>query len=568
MSRRNLVLSVCLSSAILILQLLIRRQDRGLELTHCRMRGQYETPLLRISPGSLRSKDQQRRAENDESSIERPRSRRIADHTGPVALLIHGLSASKSAMIHLGSELALCGVECYLMDLPGHGESVERFSLAACGPAIREVIEELRSNRRDQSKPDIGETSPPLVLVGHSLGAGLALGAGKVDPTVTGVIAVSPAGEPIDRAHPKNVLVILGDYDLPAARKAASFIFEQGTGITPPPLNSPGIWSNPEASRRLVVLAWADHTTGIFRWDSIWHMVNWLEGLFSGAIIRQQPGPIRFLLRVFFCCSMVLLFLPAFELIADFVSFLSHRFSFQPGNTPLCVTTLRREPEAPARGFCKIWSLQSGIASLWIYGIAASLAALILLAWNPWARLGLMGGGYLSGFLCLTGFLALGLHRPPIDALRISLEELLCLCLSLLFLLFVVAPALSQNIFHVGLSHHRLWRLPWVILSVFPFYLFDEWICRNVRPLLGSTRFFLFHFSTRLILTLVLLLGFFVLQNNELLIVLILPGLLGLSVLCGCFSRWIFRRIPNITSIALFGALMTGWFFTTFFVQV
>src|SRR6266702_6171237 len=41
----------------------------------------------------------------------------------PVALLAHGVTASKETLFRFGEALAAAGVVCFAVDLPGHGES-------------------------------------------------------------------------------------------------------------------------------------------------------------------------------------------------------------------------------------------------------------------------------------------------------------------------------------------------------------------------------------------------------------------------------------------------------------
>src|SRR5262245_790417 len=119
----------------------------------------------------------------------RPASR--VEESPPVnVLLIHGLSASKSAMKQMASELARWGCCCYLIDLPGHGNSRERFSYEATVKAIDRAVLGLLSESNDAN-----HSSAPLVIVGHSFGARMALGAAERHPNIAAVIALSPAAE-------------------------------------------------------------------------------------------------------------------------------------------------------------------------------------------------------------------------------------------------------------------------------------------------------------------------------------------------------------------------------------
>ncbi|MCI0424072.1 MAG: hypothetical protein L0312_33495, partial [Acidobacteria bacterium] len=85
---------------------------------------------------------------------------------------------------------------------------------------------------------------------------------------------------------------------------------------------------------------------------------------------------------------------------------------------------------------------------------------------------------------------------------------------------------------------------------------------------LGGARLMLFHLSTRLILAIVVLLGFFVLRNGQFLVVLILPGLLLTGLLCWGLTAWIHRKTGSVAASALFASLATAWFFSVFFAQL
>jgi hypothetical protein len=136
------------------------------------------------------------------------------------------------------------------------------------------------------------------------------------------------------------------------------------------------------------------------------------------------------------------------------------------------------------------------------------------------------------------------------------------------FLLVLVVPSISKYFVHCTLSLGRVWRVPIIALCLAPFYLFDEWASRCLMRPCSRANLLFFHLSSRLIIALVLLLGFFVLQNAQFLIVLVLPGLLGLSVLCWIYAGFIYNRTRSITASSLFSALSAACFFSAFFAQV
>ncbi len=69
-----------------------------------------------------------------------------------------------------------------------------------------------------------------------------------------------------------------------------------------------------------------------------------------------------------------------------------------------------------------------------MYAFAASLAVLFLMWINPWERLGLMGGDYLTGLLCATGIVGLAVLRPDWKSADDEWRALLCSLLAWLIL--------------------------------------------------------------------------------------------------------------------------------------
>src|SRR5256885_15431513 len=82
---------------------------------------------------------------------------RAASGPGPVALLAHGVTASKETLFRFGEALAAAGFVCFAVDLPGHGESRRLFSFAENAPTLEGIARAIGSVE---------------VFVGHSMGAG------------------------------------------------------------------------------------------------------------------------------------------------------------------------------------------------------------------------------------------------------------------------------------------------------------------------------------------------------------------------------------------------------------
>src|SRR4051812_11730785 len=74
----------------------------------------------------------------------------------PVALLAHGVTASKETLFRFGEALAAAGFVCFAVDLPGHGESARPFDT---GDIVSKLEEATRA------------VGPVDVFLGHSMGA-------------------------------------------------------------------------------------------------------------------------------------------------------------------------------------------------------------------------------------------------------------------------------------------------------------------------------------------------------------------------------------------------------------
>jgi len=459
-------------------------------------------------------------------------------------LLIHGLSASKAAMRQMAAELARWGSDCYLIDLPGHGSSPEPFTFQATASATDQAIQSLLSGPQGTST-----SSPPLVVIGHSFGARVAIAAVQRHSQVAAMVALSPAAEGFEPEAMAPLLIVTGEFDFPFVRRGAVFLYEHVARTRLPELGSPGQWQSAAGPVRLVVLPWTDHSQTLFKPSSLQEIKMWLTRV-SPAIAEIPFSPwafsLRTQLRALFCLLSLLIWFPVVGLLADLVMAGKRGTNSEP---MISLST-------------------AGVPLICVYALAGSLATLVLVWMNPWERLGLMGGDYLTGLLSITGILGLVALRPEWKSMAHRGRALLCSALAWLILVAGCSPWITSEFVHLELNSIRFWRFPWIAFSVLPFFLFDEQVCRRVFRGLGAWRVLMFHFSTRFVLGIALMLGFFVLRNGQFLVVLILPGLLLTSFLCWCLAAWIHRTTGSVEASGLFGALATGWFFSVFFAQL
>ncbi len=148
-----------------------------------------------------------------------PATRFIPSDPGPhpVALLAHGVTASKETMFRFGEALATAGFECFSVDFPGHGASPHPFSFQKTASALK-------------------MDRPVDVFVGHSMGAyagSMAVRNGDLNPHL--LIAVGALPRLGDQGPP--LLLLAGEWE---------------EAVSPRLLKS-------RAGTRLILFPWCDH---------------------------------------------------------------------------------------------------------------------------------------------------------------------------------------------------------------------------------------------------------------------------------------------------------------------
>jgi alpha-beta hydrolase superfamily lysophospholipase len=175
----------------------------------------------------------------------------------PVALLAHGVTASKETLFRFGEALGAAGFDCYAVDLPGHGESRLSFSGA-------EIVAQMGHITRALGRVD--------VFVGHSMGAGAGQ-ASVQNNDLSPKLFIAVGANPSLGEHGPPLLLLAGNFEeliSPARLKARS-------------------------DARLVLSPWSDHSLEV--WDP--HLVN--AGVEAACVAVGKlppPAPRFWLLRL------------------------------------------------------------------------------------------------------------------------------------------------------------------------------------------------------------------------------------------------------------------------------
>jgi hypothetical protein len=170
----------------------------------------------------------------------------------PVALLAHGVTASKETLFRFGEALAAAGFDCYAVDLPGHGESRLRLSGA-------EMVVQMGHIARTLGGVD--------VFVGHSMGAGAGQ-ASVLNGDLNPKLFIALGANPIMGEQGPPLLLLAGDFE----------------ELIPPAL------LKARSDARLVLSPWSDHALEI--WDP--RLVNAGVEAACVAVGKSPPPAARF----------------------------------------------------------------------------------------------------------------------------------------------------------------------------------------------------------------------------------------------------------------------------------
>ncbi len=204
------------------------------------------------------------RVESVRLAEETPALRFSPTRPGPLrlALMAHGVTASKETLFCLGEALAQAGFTAYAVDLPGHGTSPGGFRPRLNGPTLVSVARAL---------------GPLEVYLGHSMGAYAGAEAG-LTPRVFLALGALP-----DR---KPVVLLAGRWEeaCPVARLQAS-----GNPLIVSPWSDHDLEPYDPVLIRAAVEATGEPFVPRSAW--LWRMAGGLLALL-GAFL-QKPGPTR-----------------------------------------------------------------------------------------------------------------------------------------------------------------------------------------------------------------------------------------------------------------------------------
>ncbi|SCE67290.1 alpha/beta fold hydrolase [Micromonospora mirobrigensis] len=290
----------------------------------------------------------------------------------PGVVVAHGFAGSARLMRPLADTVARHGAVALLLDFAGHGANPARLPGAGRdGSAARAVLEHDLdvAVAHLRALPDVDPDR--IVLVGHSMGAGAVTRYAATHPEIAATVAVSlPDAGALPYGRPRALSLVVGGAEFPDFRRAAQ----------------EAVRAAPAGERSLTVVPGTEHISVLFARRTHDAVVAALPGGAAGP--PPRPGA---------------------RLVGAGLLLLGLGLGFVPLVAALRGRRRNGAEAAEVRPAAGWWLLLGAVT------VASGLAAVAATV-APTVRLPLAVGGYVTGYLLLTGLLLVALARrlaPP-----------------------------------------------------------------------------------------------------------------------------------------------------------
>lgn len=465
-------------------------------------------------------------------------------------LLLHGYAANRRQLRQLAEVLATAGAEVYVPDLPGRGDHPGRATPRAPGslpaPACRQAEQagfnaRMETPRETRAALDVahhlqrayGVARDRLVVVGHSMGGGVALEVGqRLLPAAT--ISLSGLERSVAPGRPPHPLFITARLDLPPLRRAADRMHERAG-------NAAG------REEFLITHSWLPFHSGAQQ-----AIVDWANRAVPEARLSVPPLLNEKLLALDLA--------GLFFLVALFAPLAS-----------LAGWALRPEPfgEIVPETRLSTWSPLHLLGYALVVGltVVTVIHLLKLAGWSHPLSFLHLEGGYLPSLLLLsTAGLLPALWRQP--WVRNWRETGLKVSVALALAAYVVVAGggfVTWQLYDLWPTPARLAKLLLLVPLLFPYALGEELLVRTFsKRHRGGTALSAF-LLWRLALLASILFGVLVFTSGQGMLVVLAVPLLLLSVVEYYFAQALYRSVASAYANAVLKAVLLAWIFATVF---
>ncbi|MBX9758235.1 MAG: alpha/beta fold hydrolase [Beijerinckiaceae bacterium] len=450
---------------------------------------------------------------------------RLADsRPAPVIVIAHGFAGSQQLMQSFAYAFARNGYVAVTFDFPGHGRNRApmRGSITQESGATRNLVA-ATAQVADYART-LGDGR--LAVLGHSMASDIVIRYAIEHPDVVATIAVSMFSPVVTAAAPRNLLVIVGEWEGMLTREALRV-----TGLASAPQQAqPGVTYGDFASgtaRRAAISPHVEHASVLFSETSLREAIGWLDQSFgvqrAGAPAIPARGP------------WIMLLLAAVVLLAR---------QLAPFLPRVC---------APAAGASLPWR------KLWIPLLAPMILTPLILRVVPTGFLPVLVAEYLAAHFFVYGlltalFLGFALRGAAIPWLPQSARRFVIALVALVvFNYAALAWPIDVLLTSYAPGSERAILIVAMLAGALPFFLADEWMTRGP----GAAR--MAYATSKLAFVASLAFAIALDFQRLFFLAIITPFILAYFVVYGLISRWTYQATGHPFVAGLANALAVAW---------
>lgn len=463
---------------------------------------------------------------------------------GPVVLVVHGFAGSQQLMQPLALTLARNGYVAVTFDFPGHGRNATpmRGGLADQELSHRTLMAAMEQMGDFARALGAGR---PYAVVGHSMSSDLIVRHAQAHADVQATVGVSMFAPSIlpdsPGDSPRNLLVIDGALEPGMMAREALRVVARVAGPAAARDVTYGDFSAGTA-RRATLSPGVEHIGVLYSPSTLGETLRWLDAAFDCPPARDPFIDARgrwlglLLLGIVALAWTLAQWLPRVGL-------------------PAPVASLSADIPAASPGSRRWWRWRGSAP-------VALLPALLtpLLLWPvPSDFLPILLGDYLLlhfslyGLLTVAGLLLQG-RRPPRIAPGQGRALVLAVTLVTAYAVLALGVPLDQYVINLRPPGVRLPLIAAMCSGTLVYFLADEWFTRDHAAAPGA------YLVSKIAFLVSLMLAIALNPHRLFFLAIIVPAILLVFVIYGCFSRWVFRRTGHPAVAAIANAIALGAF--------